>query len=329
VKNSSAGVAVPQFENERQKNTLNRLNPNFEKKEFQKLWKKINHKAVYTVEFDSKELIEKSITILNENLRVAKLQFRITTGTQKENMNTHDLGSGQSFGNKITETQDWKESVESRVRYDLIGKIAENVNLTRRTVAEILCRLESIVLKQFQQNPEQFISEACRLIQEQKATVIIEHLSYDTLEEKYNTDIFTSPQLKTNFAQASARLKRHIYDYVVSDSKVEKEFAEALDVSEEVVVYAKLPRGFSIPTPVGNYNPDWAISFKEGVVKHIYFVAETKGSMSSMQLKQIENAKIKCARKFFELLAQKNSKHPVRYDVVTTYDKLMDVVCRD
>ena len=105
-------------------------------------------------------------------------------------------------------------------------------------------------------------------------------------------------------------------------SNIEREFVRELDTSAEVVVYAKLPKGFSIPTPVGSYNPDWAISFKEGTVKHVYFIAETKGTMSSLQLKEIENVKIKCAKKFFN----KITSDQVKYDVVNSYEKLMQVV---
>ena len=114
----------------------------------------------------------------------------------------------------------------------------------------------------------------------------------------------------------------NIYDYVFTDSKIESIFVRELDVSSEVVVYAKLPRGFSIPTPVGSYNPDWAISFKDGAIKHIYFIAETKGTMSSLQLKEIENTKIKCARKFFA----KITNDQVVYDVVDSYGRLMEIV---
>ena len=96
--------------------------------------------------------------------------------------------------------------------------------------------------------------------------------------------------------------------------------------SSEVVVYAKLPRGFLIPTPVGDYNPDWAIAFKEGVVKHVYFVAETKGSMSSMELRKIEETQIACARKFFDQLNLKYAPKIVKYDVVNSFDKLMELV---
>jgi len=116
------------------------------------------------------------------------------------------------------------------------------------------------------------------------------------------------------------------YDYVITDSKVEKDFVKELDTSKEVVVYAKLPRGFLIPTPVGDYNPDWAVSFKEGSVKHIYFVAETKGSMSTMELRAIEHTKIECARKFFEEINRKIDPEHVKYDVVDSYGKLMEIV---
>lgn len=216
----------------------------------------------------------------------------------------------------------------SRVKYDLVGKIAENSRLTRQTTASILSGLEASVFAQFQQNPEHFIAEASRIIAEQKATMIIERLNYDEVADRYDVDIFTANQSGQDFSRASAKLKNHVYDYVVTDSDVEKRFVEDLDTSTEVVVYAKLPRGFLIPTPVGDYNPDWAISFKDGGVKHIYFVAETKGSMSTMKLREIEKTKIECARKFFEEISQKISQDKVKYEVVTDYAKLMDIVGR-
>ena len=126
--------------------------------------------------------------------------------------------------------------------------------------------------------------------------------------------------------KASKKLTKHIYDYAITDSQIEREFVSQLDTSTQVVVYAKLPRGFQIPTPVGDYNPDWAISFKEGSVKHIYFVAETKGSISSMELRPIEQTKIECARKFFEELNRKLDPEHIKYDLVTSYGELMEIV---
>ena len=201
-------------------------------------------------------------------------------------------------------------------------------SLTRRTVTAILKGVNVAVFAQFKTNPESFIAETVRLINEQKATVIIEHRAYNPIDESYDLDIFTTGQTKQDFSKAVSTPKHHIYDYVIPDSgsKPEREFAKALEASSEVVVYAKLPRGFLIPTPVGDYNPDWAITFKEGTVKHIYFVAETKGSMSSMDLRPIEEKKIECARKFFAELNERHAAENVRYDVVNSFDKLMEVV---
>jgi len=307
----------------------NPLNANFDKREFKALWNRINRKAAYSVAFDSDELVHKAVKTLNDKdagLRVASLQYTIQHGEQAATVSHDKLQSGNTFELKDSATETSRSSIRSRVKYDLIGKLAEGTQLTRRTVAEILKGINAAVFAQFKTNPESFIAEAVRLINEQKATVIIEHLAYDAVEHKFDLDIFTAGQTKQDFSNAGDKLKRHIYDYVVTDSKVEREFVEELDTASEVVVYAKLPRGFLIPTPVGDYNPDWAISFKEGAVKHIYFVAETKGSLSSMDLREIEKTKIQCARKFFEQMNRRFALENVRYDVVDSFGRLMEVV---
>jgi len=304
----------------------NPLNANFEKKEFKALWDRINQKAVYRVEFESNELIQNCIRTLDKELRVTPLQYTIQGGEQVSQATYDQVKAGQSFEVRETATEEYNASIHTMVTYDLLGKIAENTQLTRKTIADILSNVQPAVLSKFKQNPEHFIAEGSRLINEQKATIIIERLSYDNIAETHDIDIFTAGQSKQDFTKASEKLKNHIYDYVITDSKVEREFVKELDTSSEVVVYAKLPRGFLIPTPVGDYNPDWAISFKEGSVKHIYFVAETKGSMSSMELRAIEQTKIECARKFFAEINRKIDPEHVKYDVVTSYGKLMEIV---
>jgi type III restriction enzyme len=317
---------MPKIDDGRKPKT-NPLNANFDKKEFQALWSRINQRAVYRVEFDSDELVRKCVSALDSQLRVTPLQYTVQTGIQVDEIADEQLRSGDGF--QVTNTATERGgSVYSLVKYDLIGKIGELVQLKRSTVAEILTRIAPAAFGQFKENPEHFISEASRIIAEQKATMVIERLAYDGLTERYDVDIFTANQTGQDFSKASAKLKNHIYDYVVTDSDVEKRFVAELDASEEVVVYAKLPRGFLIPTPVGDYNPDWAISFKEGSVRHIYFVAETKGTMSSMKLREIENTKIACARKFFDEIGRRVSEDRVKYDVVTDYAKLMDIVGR-
>jgi type III restriction enzyme len=304
----------------------NPLNDNFNKKEFQELWARINKRAVYRVEFDSTELVGKCVSTLNSELKVSPLQYTIHAGIQGDQITDTQLAKGEGFTIQDTTTDVLKASIASSVKYDLLGKLAENVHLTRKTLADILGGIEKAVFDQFKQNPEHFIAEASRLINEQKATIIIEKLAYDEVAGTYDASIFTAGQSRQDFTKASEKLKKHIYDYVITDSKNERSFVQELDTSTEVVVYAKLPRGFLIPTPVGDYNPDWAISFTEGKVKYIYFVAETKGSMSSMELREIEKIKIECARKFFDKINVKIEQDKVKYDVVDSFSKLMDVV---
>ena len=304
----------------------NPLNSNFDKQEFKELWNRINRKAAYSVDFDSAELVKKAVEELDKSLRVTPLQYTIQKGEQIDQVTADALKSGDGFKVSETTVEYNKQSIHSTVKYDLIGKVAEGTRLTRRTTADILKGVSVAVFAQFRTNPESFITEAIRLINEQKATMIIEHLAYDSVEDKFELDIFTLGQTKQDFTKAGDKLKRHIYDYVITDSGIEREFVKELDTCTDVVVYAKLPRGFLIPTPVGDYNPDWAISFKEGAIKHVYFVAETKGSMSSMDLRPIEATKIECARKFFAEINRKYAPENVKYDVVNNFGKLMELV---
>ena len=319
---------IPEFGDGR-KPKKNMLNDNYQKKEFQVLWQSINKKAVYQVDFDSNELVKNAITAINKELKVTELTYRVESGELSSGLTDSKLRQGKGFAIKESYDNYSTGSVHSRVEYDLLGKIGESTVLTRKTVADILMGIESYQFDKFKKNPEQFISEVARLIKEQKAGIIINKLSYHETSQKFDSDIFTASQSKQDFANASEPLKRHIYDYVITDSKVERDFAKQLDVSNEVVVYAKLPGGFVIPTPVGDYNPDWAISFKEGTVKHIYFIAETKGSMSSLSLRGIEELKIDCARQFFSDLSKvSNENDAVKYQVIDSYDQLMTAVGR-
>lgn len=313
----SAGQ-LPDIEDERKAKT-NPRNNNFDKKEFQELWNRINRKAAYTVHFDSDELVAKSIQTLDKELKVTPLQYTVTAGEQKDEASFDELKQGSAFVLRENTTEYLSNSVRSTVKYDLIGKICESTQLTRQTVTRILSGISVAVFRQYKENPEDFMLKAGHLINEQKATVIIEHLAYNPTDETYTSDIFT--ERKEDLSKGFKATK-HIYDYVFTDSGGERTFVGELDASSEVVVYAKLPRTFFIPTPVGNYNPDWAIAFQAGKVKHIYFIAETKGSMSSMDLRKIEESKIECARKFFAKITNEQ----VRYEVVDGYGKLMELV---
>lgn len=290
--------------------------------EFKKLWENINVRSAYTVSFDSEELIVKSIAALNMYLRVSKIFFKIETGEMAEIKSKDDLESGEAFTKAQGETQHAQITASSEVKYDLIGRVVSETGLTRKDVVSILTGIEESVFNQFKDNPEEFIIKAGNLINEQMATVIIQHITYNKLDAVYDTDIFTEPTMKGRLGVNAMAASKHLYDHLLYDSTNERDFARELETSSEVAVYVKLPSGFYINTPVGKYNPDWAIAFHEGSVKHIYFVAETKGSLSSMQLRAIEEAKIHCAREHFKAI----SSDKVKYDVVDSYACLMNKV---
>ena len=303
----------------------NPLNENFAKKEFQALWREINHKYAYTVEFDSAELIRKAIAHIDAKLFVSELRYTTTIGRQKTEMNEHEIERGESFTGEKTRTQTLRHAETSQVRYDLIGKIAEGTVLTRRTVSAILQGIRMDKFALFKSNPEEFIAKVVRLVNEQKATMVVEHVSYNTIEGEYDSAIFTAERTMQRFDRVFLA-KKAVQDYVftdgTADKSIERKFAEDLDAADEVCVYAKLPRAFQIPTPVGNYSPDWAIAFYEGTVKHIFFVAETKGSMESLELRPIEQAKIACAKKLFREI----STNKVVYHEVDSYQNLLDIM---
>ena len=281
---------------------------------------------MYVVDFDTQELVRRAIATLNEKLRVSKIYFKVEAGRMDHIASKAALASGASFVKETSASYsvDNKINVNTSVKYDLIGKLVEATGLTRKAIIQILTGIERFVFDQFKDNPEEFIIKAGSLINDEKATAIIEHITYDVLDEKYDTDVFTAPTIKGKLGVNAIKANKHLYDHIVYESTNEKAFAESLDVSNEVAVYVKLPDGFYISTPVGRYNPYWAIAFYEGNIKHIYFVAETKGSMNSMQLRLIEKSKIHCAREHFKAI----SRGTVMYDVVDSYQALMDKVMK-
>lgn len=304
----------------------NPLNDNFYKQEFQTLWGYINHKYAYTVSFDSDELISKSIAHINDKLFVSELQYTATIGRQKDEIDEHEIDRGDSFSGEKTRTKTLKHAETGRIKYDLVGKIATETTLTRKTVAAILKGIRLDKLYMFKNNPEEFITKVTKLIKEQKATMIVEHISYTKSSEKpYDSSIFTVSKGVQNFDSAFVATKA-IQPYVFTDGtaeqSVERRFVKDLDSAAEVCVYAKLPKGFSIPTPVGNYSPDWAIAFHDGTVKHIFFIAETKGTMDSLDIRPIEKAKISCARKLFNEISTDN----VVYHDVDSYQNLLNIM---
>lgn len=310
--------ANPIVSDARNKATLNLDHEKFASKEFKNLWEKINTKTYYTVAFDESKLIESCVNSINRNLRVSQTLVTITEGyldaTKQNNPDMKRLVGKQVALEEIAATS---------VTFDLIGEISEPTRLTRKTVATILQKIEPAIFKLFATNPEEFIREAIKLIDEQKASTIIEHITYDKLEEQWNAEeIFVDATIGGEYGKNVSDAKKHLFDKLRYDSAIEKQLGEELDVADIVDLYVKLPSGFYINTPMGKYNPDWAIAFNEGSVKHIYFVAETKGDTSDIQLREVERAKIECARRHFSVI----SSDTVKYSAVSSYSELLTAV---
>ena len=316
-----------QPENARDKNVELQVDPEkLAMPEFKALWQRISPKSIYVVDFDTEELVEKAISSLNRNLQVSKIFFKVELGTMNEIQSKEALLEGASFVKERSGVYNAVRHIHASgsVKYDLVGKLVAETGLTRKAVVEILTGIEKSVFDQFKDNPEEFIIKAAELINDEKATAIIQHITYNMLDERYDTDIFTEPTLKGKLGTNAMKAQRHLYDHIVYDSINERDFATDLDTNTDVAVYVKLPDSFYISTPVGRYNPDWAIAFYDGNVKHNYFVAETKGSMRSMQLRLIEESKIHCAREHFKAI----SNGDVVYDVVDSYAALLTKIMK-
>ena len=297
----------------------NPLNANFGREEFQALWRTINAKHAYTVSFDDEELRGKAVERIDADLVVGRTAYTLTTGFQRGLQSREALANRDAFERTGHETHE-VGAEDTSVTYDLLGEVAQAATITRRSAAHILSRIRPDKFALFRENPEEFIARVAKLIREAKATMVVDHITYHRLEDRYDSDIFTE-RMPENMSRALQPVKA-IQDYVFWDSEGERDFANDLDSAKEVVVYAKLPRTFQIPTPVGNYAPDWAIAFEEGSVRHVFFVAETKGSMDSLTLRPIEEAKIACAKKLFNELSTED----VRYHEVHDYQDLLNVI---
>ena len=323
VKSLYTNIEIP-IENSAKTNIRElKPNDNFNKKEFQELWNKINIKTIYEVDFNSQELVNKAVQKLNNELKISKMKVRITEGTQKEAISANQLKEEDAMYSTKMKNEIYDDFVPVTTKYDLIGSVAKDTGLTRHTIIEILSKIEPKVFALYQYNPEEFIRKTSNLINEEKATTIIDGITYNKTEDKFDNEIFTINNINGRIGDNAFEVKKHIYDFLITDSKNEEKFAKDLE-NGEVTVYAKLPNGFKIPTPVGNYNPDWAIVLDNKDFKYVYFIAETKGSMSTTELRGVEKAKIECARKHFQAIC----KDDVKYDVVDSYQSLIDILTK-
>ena len=312
-------------ENARGKETARFQEDRFAKKEFQALWQQINRKTYYEVDFETEDLIAKSVAGLDESLHVTTIHIALTSGRLEHIQSKEALEAGQAMQVGTTRNIKLKEAVASGVRYDLLGELVQRTGLKRSTIATILQRIKPETFGMYRTNPEEFIIRAGNIINECKSSAVIEHIAYHKMDQQYDADIFAAQELRGRIGTDALRSTKSLYDLVVVDSQgVEKRFAEELEQQEMVEVYTKLPRGFYISTPMGKYNPDWAIAFREGSVKHIYFVVETKGSEDVTQLREVEQNKIECARRHFASISDST----VKFDVVSSYSTLYNKVMK-
>ena len=298
----------------------------FERKEFQALWSKINHKTYYTVDFKTDDLIKRAVIELDSHLQVSNINIQVVSGTMESIQSRDQLTAGTAMRQTGAETTTIHELVGEKVKYDLIGKLVEDTGLTRKAIVTILQKISPRTFLKFKANPEEFIIKAGNIINECKAIAVIEHVAYHKLEKKFDADIFSASALKGKLGVNAMESEKSLYDLVVVDSQgIEMDFAKNLESQNEVAVYTKLPGGFYINTPAGHYNPDWAIVFREGAdIKHIYFVAETKGYAKDKinDYRDTEKIKIECARRHFATISDST----VTYDVVKSYNELRDII---
>ncbi len=312
-------------ENARGKETARFQEDRFAKREFQALWQQINRKTYYEVDFETEDLIAKAVAGLDESLHVTPIHIAITSGKLEHIHSKGVLEAGQAMQVGTTRHIKLKEAVASGVRYDLLGELVQRTGLKRSTIATILQRIKPETFGMYRTNPEEFIIRAGKIIDGRKSSAVIEHIAYHKMDQQYEADIFSEQELRGRIGIDALPSTKSLYDLVVVDSQgVEKRFAEELEQQEMVEVYTKLPRGFYISTPMGRYNPDWAIAFREGSVKHIYFVAETKGSEDVTQLREVEQNKIECARRHFASISDST----VKFDVVSSYSSLYNKVMK-
>lgn len=300
---------------------------NFDRREFQELWSRINQKTMYLVDFDSDDLVKKSIEAIDKELLVSKVSYTITTGDMSKIESKESLKAGTAF--KVDSKRDERRVdgiIPSSLKYDLIGKVVTETGLTRKDVCSILKGISSSKFEMYKHNPEEFILKVSNIINVQKSVSVVDHITYDLTNSRYDSDIFTDAAVKGRLDVNTMNANKHVFSHVVYDSEGERDFASELEQHDEVVVYAKLPRGFYINTPLGHYNPDWAVVFKEDTVKHIYFVAETKGCNDTLNLRKVEDAKIKCAEKHFEKICERISDDKVKYHQVKDFATLLSIV---
>lgn len=279
--------------------------------EFKELWDKIKYKTTYAVDFSTPELIEKCVNVMDEQLDV-KLSKLIGT---KARVDIKDSGvSTTEKERKVVHADDEKVPLP-----DIITFLQNETYLTRQTIVDIL--IQSGTLNQFKKNPQQYMDETLKIISSKMKHMLVDGIKYTKIgdNEYYAQELFENTELFGYLSKNMMASERSVYDHIIYDSKNEAEFAARFENNANVILYTKLPGWFKIPTPLGSYNPDWAVLFDQDGNKKLYFILETKGNVRFESLRQTESDKIRCGKKHFESLGE-----DVKFEVADNYESFID-----
>lgn len=289
--------------NKRQKVKINKRV--YLSEEFKKFWNEISQKTVFSVDFDTEELKENCVKALRNELNVSPPKLIYT----KSGLTIDAAGVNTEEGTiSALDAED-----EEIALPDIVTFLQNETDLTRKTIVDIL--LESEKLDQFKKNPQEFMEESLRIINHELNKLIIDGIKYTQIGDYYAQELFEEEELYGYIERNMLEVKRSVYDYIIYDSEVEKHFAERLEKDDEVELYTKLPGWFKITTPIGTYNPDWAVFLNTDNERKIYFIVETKGTTDLNKLRSTEKAKIKCGKKHFQALGEK-----VEFTVSDSYE---------
>lgn len=295
-------------------NNKKKINPKravLESEDFKELWNKIKYKTTFRVNFDTNKLIEECTKEIDENLVVGKARFKyIKAETEIDRGGVHTNLVAESTS--LYDTNDY-------VLPDIITYLQNETNLTRRTLIKILRK--SSKLSSFTTNPQQFIEQVSAIIKQKMQMFIVDGIKYEKIgdDNYYAQELFEENELYGYLKKNMLESQKSVYDYVVYDSLVEANFAEKLELNSDVKVYTKLPNWFKIATPLGSYNPDWALLVEKDGTDTLYFVVETKGSVFKSKLRDIEEGKIECGKKHFEAINKEVSKE-VGFVITDSYE---------
>ncbi len=267
--------------------------------DFKPLWDKIKYKTWYQVSFNSDELIEACAKEISDNLVVGTPKFQYTkvkTAIEESGVNVIE-----------EETLSHRYDARDYQLPDIVSYLQEQTNLTRKSIIKILRK--SGRLEAFKMNPQKFIEQAVSIIRNQMRLFIVDGIKYEKIgdDQFYAQELFEDKELKGYLNKNMIAAEKSIYDYVIYDSDVEESFAQGLENNTQIKVYAKLPDWFKIDTPLGSYNPDWAVLVDKDGTEKLYFVVETKSSMFSDALRPTEKAKIECGKAHFKALGNETT----------------------